>query len=68
MLVTLLLILRGLLGGLGPRHELMLENLALRHRLQVALRTNPRPRLRPRDRACGCGFRKSGQRGGNICG
>jgi transposase InsO family protein len=28
----------------------MLENLALRHQLQVALRTNPSPRLRPSDR------------------
>jgi hypothetical protein len=27
-----------------------LENLALRHQLQVILRSNPRPRLRNRDR------------------
>ena len=51
MLVVLLLIVRSLLAGLGSRRELMLENLALRHQLQVALRTNPHPRLRPRDRA-----------------
>ena len=51
MLVVLLLILRSLLAGLGSRRELMLENLVLRHQLQVALRTNPHPRLRPRDRA-----------------
>jgi transposase InsO family protein len=50
MLVVLLLIARSLLAGLGSRRELMLENLALRHQLQVALRTNPHPRLQPRDR------------------
>jgi hypothetical protein len=50
MLVVLLLVLRSLLAGLGSRRELMLENLVLRHQLQVALRTNPRPRLRPSDR------------------
>ncbi len=51
MLVVLLLVARSFLAGLGSRRELMLENLALRHQLQVALRTNPDPRLRPRDRA-----------------
>src|SRR5712691_7944164 len=51
MLVVLLLIARSLLAGLGSRRELMLENLALRHQLQVALRTNSHPRLQPRDRA-----------------
>ncbi len=50
MLVLLLLIVRSLLAGVGSRRDLMLENLALRHQLQVALRTNPHPRLRPRDR------------------
>jgi hypothetical protein len=50
MFVVLLLNARSLLAGLGSRRELMLENLALRHQLQVALRTNPRPRLQPRDR------------------
>src|SRR6266581_9142312 len=50
MLAVLLLIVRSLLVGLGSRRELLLENLALRHQLQVALRTNPHPRLRPRDR------------------
>ena len=30
--------------------DLLLENLALRHQLQVVLRSNPRPRLRNRDR------------------
>ena len=32
------------------RRDLVLENAALRHQLQVALRTNLRPRLRRRDR------------------
>ena len=32
------------------RRDLVLENAALRHQLQAALRTNPRPRLRQRDR------------------
>ncbi len=50
MLVVLLVIARSLLAGLGSRRELMLEKLALRHQPQVALRTNPRPRLRPSDR------------------
>jgi hypothetical protein len=50
MVAVLLLIVRSLLAGLGSRRDLMLENLALRHQLQVALRTNPHPRLRPRDR------------------
>ncbi|MDQ6719510.1 MAG: hypothetical protein M3003_01790 [Candidatus Dormibacteraeota bacterium] len=50
MLVLLLLIVRSLLAGLGSRRELMLENLALRHQLQVAMRTNPSARLRPSDR------------------
>jgi len=30
--------------------ELLVENLALRHQLQVVVRSNPRPRLRNRDR------------------
>ena len=30
--------------------ELILENLALRHQLQIALRSHPRPRLSNRDR------------------
>jgi hypothetical protein len=50
MLVVLLLIARSLMAGLGSRRDLMLENLALRHQLLVALRTNPHPRLPPRDR------------------
>ena len=50
MLAVLLLIASSRLAGLGSRRELMLENLALRHQLQVALRTNPHPRLQLRDR------------------
>ena len=33
-----------------PDAELILENLALRHQLQIALRSHPRPRLSNRDR------------------
>jgi len=33
-----------------PRREVVLENLVLRHQLEVALRVNPRPRLKARDR------------------
>jgi len=50
VIVLLLLIARSLLASVGSRRELMLENLALRHQLQVALRRNPHPRLRTRDR------------------
>jgi putative transposase len=32
------------------RHELLVENLLLRHQLQVALRSRPRPDLKSRDR------------------
>ena len=35
---------------LRPDAELILENLALRHQLQIALRPHPRPRLSNRDR------------------
>jgi hypothetical protein len=51
MLLMLLLIAPSILAaGLRSRRELMLENLALRHQLQVALRTKPYPRLQPQDR------------------
>ena len=36
--------------GFRSRRELAPENIVLRHQLQVALRTNPTPRLRPLDR------------------
>ena len=42
MFLVLVLIIRTFLAGLRPRRDLMLENLALRHQLNVALRTNPR--------------------------
>jgi len=32
------------------RRDLLVENLLLRHQLQVALRSRPRPRLKTRDR------------------
>jgi hypothetical protein len=39
-----------LLALFRARRDLVLENAALRHHLAVALRTNPKPRLRQRDR------------------
>lgn len=50
MLKTILLLLRTFAAGVRSRRDLTLENLALRHQLQVALRQNPRPRLQDRDR------------------
>ena len=50
MLWLLLIPLRALLALRRSHRDLVLENLALRHQLQVALRTNPRPRLRRSDR------------------
>jgi hypothetical protein len=32
------------------RHDLVLENLLLRHQLHVALRSRPRPEIKTRDR------------------
>jgi len=34
-------------------HKLVVENLLLRHQLQVALRSRPRPHLKTRDRFSG---------------
>jgi hypothetical protein len=51
MLELLFLFVRGFLFGFRSRRDLALENLVLRHQLQVALRTNPAPRLSRRDRA-----------------
>ncbi len=48
MFTTLLALLRDLLR---PRHDLLLENLALRQQILVLQRTNPRPPFRNRDRA-----------------
>jgi putative transposase len=50
MLWLLFLPLRALLALRCSHCDLALENLALRHQLQVVLRTNPRPRLRNSDR------------------
>src|ERR1035437_436683 len=50
MLWLLFLPLRALLALRRSHRDLALENLALRHQLQVVLRTNPRPRLRNSDR------------------
>ena len=47
---VLFLLVRSLIVGFRSRRDLALENLVLRHQLQVALRTNPTPRLRRRDR------------------
>jgi putative transposase len=50
-MTELLNLLFGFLSSFVRRDtELLLENLALRHQLQVVLRSNPRPRLRNRDR------------------
>ena len=50
MFTLLALIIRGVLAASRSRREIALENLVLRHQLQVALRTNPSPRLRSKDR------------------
>jgi hypothetical protein len=50
MLEVLLLFLLTAVLAARSRRDLALENLVLRHQLQVALRTNPHPRLRARDR------------------
>ena len=50
MLQLLFLLLRGVLAGFRSRRNVALENLVLRHQLQVALRTNPTPRLANPDR------------------
>ncbi len=49
MLKTILLLLRTFAAGVRSRRDLTLENLALRHQFQVALRQNPHPRLQNLD-------------------
>ena len=49
-MLWLLLPLRTILALRRSHHDLALENLVLRHQLQVLIRTNPRPRLRQADR------------------
>ena len=51
MLQLLSLLLRTIVAAIRPHRDVALENLVLRHHLQVALRANPNPRLRDRDRA-----------------
>jgi putative transposase len=50
MLQLLFMLACGFVVGFRSRRDLVLENLVLRHQLQVALRTNPTPRLNRRDR------------------
>src|SRR6266851_4727894 len=50
MVEILLLLLRTLITSLRSRRDVTLENLVLRHQLHVALRTDPTPRLKNRDR------------------
>ena len=47
---ALLLLGRVIASSLKPRRELVLENLALRHQLQVLTRRAPGPELEDRDR------------------
>jgi len=50
MLELLRILLPTLSGLCRKRHDLLLENLLLRHQLQVALRSRPRTRLKTSDR------------------
>jgi hypothetical protein len=50
MIELLRLLLATLAGALRSRQRLLLENLLLRQQLQVALRSQHRPRLRARDK------------------
>ncbi len=50
MLELLQLVLHTFVAAVRSHRDLALENLVLRHQLQVALRTNPHPRLRAPDR------------------
>ncbi len=50
MAELLLLVLHTFVAAIRSRRDLTLENLVLRHQLQVALRTNPHPRLKAPDR------------------
>jgi hypothetical protein len=51
MLTILEAIVGALLAALRPRASLVAENLGLRQQLAILRRANPRPRLRPIDRA-----------------
>ena len=50
MLELLRILLSTLTALLHERHDLVVENLLLRHQLQVALRSRPRPHFKTRDR------------------
>jgi hypothetical protein len=50
VLLLLSLLVRSLAAFLRSRRDVALENVVLRHQLQVALRTNPSPRLTNPDR------------------
>jgi putative transposase len=50
MLELISLVLPTLARLFRRRHELVVENLLLRHQLNVALRSRPRPDLKSRDR------------------
>jgi hypothetical protein len=50
MLTILLAILHGVLDTFRSRHDLTIENLALRQQRAIYKRTVPRPRIRPADR------------------
>jgi hypothetical protein len=50
VLGLLLVFLAALRAFFRSRHDVFLENLALRHQLEVVLRNNPRPSLKSRDR------------------
>jgi hypothetical protein len=50
MLELLRILLSTLAVTLQERHDLVVENLLLRHQLQVALRSRPRRHLKTRDR------------------
>jgi hypothetical protein len=58
-----LLVGRRFVAAGRSRWDLALENLVLRHQLQVALRTNPRPRLRGPDRILWVWLRRLWPRG-----
>ncbi len=50
MVGLLNMLVRVLISACRPRHDLVLENLALRHQLEVLARARPKPRLRAADR------------------
>ncbi|HVC75147.1 MAG TPA: integrase core domain-containing protein [Candidatus Micrarchaeaceae archaeon] len=63
MLGFLVLMLRVLIDSFRSRHDLVLENLVLRHQLDVLQRTRPKPRLRNRDRVLWVWLRRPWPRG-----